>query len=369
MIKILILADPNSPHTVKWVTSLAKTDFELCICGLTSAKHDLFDSFKNITDYSLDMKLSNKEVEKSKFSKLRYIKSIRQLRRVIKTCKPDILHAHYATSYGLLAVLMNFHPCVISVWGSDVYDFPKVSYLHKALFKFILNRADKLLSTSKVMAGETQKYTSRRIEVTPFGIDLNLFHRTEGKRLFNKDDFVIGTIKNLEKVYGIDVLIKAFKILKDKYSEKPLKLLIVGSGTYEPDLKNLVKSLNLGNDTVFTGRIENNITPIYYSMMNAAVFLSARESFGVSAIEAAACNVPVIVSEARGFTEVFENNVTGLIVKLDNAAEAAAAVEKILLNKELAVLLGEAGRRKVIDNYDWKNNFEKVLTIYKEISG
>lgn len=369
MIKILILADPNSPHTVKWVTSLAKTDFEVYIFGLTSAKHNLFDSFKNITDYSLDIKLSNKEVEKSKFSKLRYLSSIRQLRRIIKTCKPDILHAHYATSYGLLAVLTNFHPCLISVWGSDVYDFPKASYLHKALFKFILNRADKLLSTSKVMAIETQKYASRHIEVTPFGIDLNLFHRIKVKRLFNNDDFVIGTIKNLERVYGIDVLIKAFKILKDKYREEHLKLLIVGSGTYEPDLKNLVKSLNLENYTVFTGRIKNNITPEYYSMMNVAVFLSIRESFGVSAVEAAACNVPVIVSDARGFTEIFENNVTGLIVKPGNAAEAAAAVEKILLNKKLAVSLGEAGRQKVIDNYDWKNNFEKILSIYKRIKG
>ncbi len=368
MIKILILSDPNSPHTVKWVKSLANEGINVYLWGLTPVDHNLYKSNGNITFSSLEMRLSGDEISTSKISKLKYLKGIRQIKRIIKTWKPNLVHAHYATSYGLLAVLANFHPLIISVWGSDVFEFPKISYLHKSLFKYILSKPDALLSTSKVMASETSKYTSKKIEVTPFGIDLKLFKPVSTIGLFNDDDLVIGTVKNLEKIYGIDTLIKSSKLLKDKYQKAPLKLLIAGSGTQEINLKRLVKSLNLEKDTIFAGKIENTETPNYYSMMDVAVFLSSSESFGVSALEASACKIPVVAANVGGFTEIVENNVTGLLVEPGNPAEAARAIERILFEKDLAASFGESGRQKVIKNYDWKNNLNQMISIYNRFA-
>lgn len=139
------------------------------------------------------------------------------MKKVITEFKPDILHAHYASSYGLLGALSGFHPYIISVCGSDVFDFPNTSFLHKIVLKYNLSVADKILSTSNVMAIETSKYTNKEIIVTPFGIDLDKFKPLSVKTIFNKENIVIGTITILEEKYGIEYLIRAFAIVKNKY--------------------------------------------------------------------------------------------------------------------------------------------------------
>jgi len=104
-----------------------------------------------------------------------YLLSIVRFKRVIKKFGCDILHAHSASSYGLLGSLVNFHPYVISVWGNDVYNFPQKSSFYSNLIKYNFKRCDLILSTSKIMAKETSKYSPKGIIVTPFGIDIEKF--------------------------------------------------------------------------------------------------------------------------------------------------------------------------------------------------
>ena len=81
------------------------------------------------------------------------------------------------------------------------------------------------------MAAEIALYTNKKIEVTPFGVDLNVFKPQKVKSVFNEGDIVVGTVKALEVKYGIDYLIEAFDILCKKHPNLPLKLLIVGRGS------------------------------------------------------------------------------------------------------------------------------------------
>ena len=119
----------------------------------------------------------------------------------------DILHAHYASSYGLLGALANFHPFILSIWGADIFSFPKKSFLHRYIFNFNLRVADKILSTSQIMAKEIKKYTNKEIIVTPFGIDINTFKPgNKVDKIKGEFDFIIGTIKGLEEIYGIEYL-------------------------------------------------------------------------------------------------------------------------------------------------------------------
>src|SRR4030042_230985 len=84
---------------------------------------------------------------------------------------------HDILSYGFIGALSGFHPFIISVWGSDVYDFPYRSIFHKILLKHNLSKADIILSTSHAMADQVRKFTHKNILVTPFGIDLKRFSR------------------------------------------------------------------------------------------------------------------------------------------------------------------------------------------------
>ncbi len=150
---------------------------------------------------------------KGEASKIEYVKALPALKQAIKAFQPDVVHAHYATSYGMLGASSGFHPLIISVWGSDIYEFPIKSFLHKSFLKRNLRKADYIWSTGEAMAKEASKYTSKNIDITPFGIDLNAFKPMNVKSLFNDEDIVIGTIKSLESNYRIDLLIGAFEIL------------------------------------------------------------------------------------------------------------------------------------------------------------
>lgn len=360
---ILILAPANNIHTQRWVISLAKYPLNICLFSLEQNTTEQYAEYPNI------------RVESSNFiatgtvgiNRLRYLRTLPRLKKIIKEFKPNIVHAHYASSYGLLGALANSHPYILSVWGSDVYDFPKISFLHRSVLKYVLRKADKILSTSHIMAKETQQYTSKEISVTPFGVDTSLFKKLPNAK---KDEcFVVGNVKTLSAKYGIDILIKAFNILVLNNSNRSLRLDILGQGPDRNKLEALVQELGLTAKVRFLGFIRNSELPQYYNSFSVAASLSVwnSESFGVVAVEAMACECPVITSDADGFTEVVDNNVTGIIVPKYDVAAAAAAMQRFLNNPDLTAHMGEAGRRRVINNYDWSDNVKLMYNIYQNV--
>jgi len=360
--KILLLSDVNSAHTQKWALGLASSGLKIGIFSLRKPESDWYSNM-GIEVYSENNSAT------TAFWKLMYLTSIGKLKKVIKEFKPDIVHAHYASSYGLLGAMTGFHPYMISVWGSDVYDFPEKFFLNSYILKYNLNHADKILSTSHSMAKETAKFSNKEITVIPFGIDLNIFKKQKIDSLFKVGEIVIGTIKSLEDKYGINYLIEAYDILKKRNVNVAMKLLIVGRGSMMDELKDLCTQKGIENEVVFTGLIPQKLVPDYHNMMDVYVSLSLddSESFGVAAIEASACSKPVVVTDVSGFMEATKDGVTGLIVPRRNAEAAADAIEKIIFNKEYAKTLGENGRRNVEENYNWENNLKEMIGLYKTL--
>jgi len=365
--KILLLADAYSNHTFKWATALSEQGFEICIFSLSQQDIHLYDNVKNIKVVYNTFSKNLFQKPSSNILKLQYLTAMLRLKRTIKQFQPDIVHAHYASSYGLLGVLLHFQPLIISVWGSDVFEFPLKSAFHKKVLQYNLKHAGYIFATSLALAVEAKKYTHKPIEVTPFGIDTNVFKPFEVKSLFDKNDVVIGTIKSLETVYGIDYLIKAFNILRLKHPGLPLRLLIAGSGSKEWQLKALANDLNLGSIVIFTGRIKFEDLPDYHNMITIFAALSLSESFGVAVLESSACGKPVVVSDVGGLPEIVEHNITGLIVPPANESEAAEAFEKLILDKRLQFELGMNGRNKVKANFNWNDNVKKMVELYKKV--
>ncbi|AZJ32467.1 Glycosyltransferase involved in cell wall bisynthesis [Tenacibaculum mesophilum] len=364
--KILLLSDCNSIHTIKWATSLFKKSIDVSIFSINKCKVVDYEEYPAIKIYDSTVKVTRSE---STLDKVRYLKLLPQLKKVIGEIEPDIVHAHYASSYGVLGALCNFSPFILSVWGSDVFSFPKKSFLYRSILKFNLRKANKILSTSHIMAKETSLYTEKKIIITPFGVDIEKFSNQKKETLFNEEDIVIGTIKALEEIYGIKYLIEAFAVICKKYKNLPLKLLIVGEGSQERELKNQTKKLNIEDKVVFTGKIPFENIPNYHNMLSISVYLSKEESFGVAIIESSSCEKPVIVSNVGGLPEVVKDGVTGIVVPGQNIDKTVQALEKLILDKNLQEQMGKAGRKRVEKMYNWEENVQQMIKIYEEELG
>lgn len=362
-----MLANCASIHTYRWATSLSVLGVEIGIFSFIPDLENLYHDYPDIKIYCYKIEKEIFQRGDGSLHKLRYIYSFRNLKKIITEFKPDIVHAHYLSSYGFLGSLINFHPFVVSVWGSDIFVFPNKSIIHKAITKYVLNKADTILSTSNCMAVETKKYTSKDIIITPFGIDINIFKPKQVQTIFNENEIVIGTIKTLDPRYGIQYLLKAFKIVVDKFPDYNLKLLIVGGGHYENDLRDLAAKLDIFNKVIFTGKVKHNLVSNYYNMIDIFVALSEYESFGVAVLEASACSKPVIVSNVGGLPEIVIANTTGIIVPPKNEFEAAIAIEELIKNKSKRELFGRNGREMVLNSFVWDKNVEQMYNIYSKV--
>lgn len=363
---LLLFGHASSSHTYKWVRSVADGVNRILVLSLVAPRPGLFEALPNVS-----VEVLEQEVRKgvSPLSKIKYLRVLSEIRDRIRSFRPDVLHAHYASSYGLLGALTGFHPYVISVWGSDVYDFPRKSPLHRLVLRYSLSRADRILSTSRAMAGETGNYTGKPIEVTPFGIDLDRFRPDCPRRDAFPGELVIGTTKALEDVYGQEYLIRAFAEVVGASPGSCLRLWLIGRGQAEARLRALAAELGLEDRVTFEGLVPNESIQECHARIDVFAMLSNAESFGVAALEAQACGKPVVATAVGGLPEVVQDGVTGFLVPPRDPGAAAAAIARLVRDDGLRASMGAAARKRVESLYDWKLCALQRASIYESLAG
>jgi L-malate glycosyltransferase len=355
--KIAFLALRHAIHTVRWVNALAERGHSVHLLSSTSHGDPLHEK---VTFHKLPVS-----------PPAGYFLNVGVLKQHLKTLEPDLLNAHFASGYGTLARLCNFHPYVLSVWGSDVFDFPAKSFLHRSLVRDNLKAADWICSTSQVMAEQTKRVFPdvRHLSVVPFGIDTNVFKPDRPKE---KDTFTIGTVKTLASKYGVDLLLLAFAKLRQQLPPNlvaKLRLLIVGGGPDQEKLVSLARQLEIQDVTTFTGAVPHASVVHYLNQLDVYVALSRldSESFGVAILEASACGLPVVVSDVGGLPEVVKQGQTGFIVPREDVGAAVQALAKLANDKGLRRQLGAAGRTFVQTAYEWELNVTEMETVYQNV--
>lgn len=361
--KILLLSDLSSSHTIKWANALTATGIEIILFGFN--KYDKTQFSDSIQIFSLNTPEFIASKLNGNFLKFYYIKALPKLFGILRQIKPDILHAHYVASYGLVGALSHFHPMITSVWGIDILKFPNYSSLHKRLVEFALKKSDYVFATSEYLKTHTQLYTDKLISLTPFGVNTNIFKPDSTCQ--NGDEIVIGTIKNLENKYGIDFLIKVFAELKFRIPNVKLKLLIVGGGSLRSNLEKLAEELSIRDYVEFTGHIPHNRIAAYHNKIDIACYFSNVESFGVSVLESSACEKPVVVSDVGGLPEVVQKNQTGFVVNSCDIKMAVDAIKKLILDKQLRLHFGKEGRNMVKNLFEEKDCVNRMINLYNDI--
>jgi len=355
--KVAFLAAANSVHTQRWVNGLAGRGHEV---HLISAHAPLAAGF--------DARVRQHRLGRAAPSA--YLLAAGELRTLLQRIVPDLLNAHYASGYGLLARRAGFRPLLLSLWGSDVYEFPRLSPLHRWLLRGNLRAATALASTSACMAREAAAtFAHPRVFVTPFGVDETLF--VPGRVDAESGTVVIGTVKTLARTYGVDLLIDAFALASEQLEREGgpvLRLEITGGGPEESVLHHQVERSGLAGRVTFHGAVPHARVPALLQRLDVYVALSRAESFGVAAVEAGACAKPVVVSDVDGFVEVVRDAVTGLIVPREDPAAAAAALVRLARDAALRERLGTAARDHVLQHYTWERSLDRMIEAYHAVA-
>lgn len=359
--KIILLSDANSIHTLRWVESLTSRNIKIKLFSLFKPKKDLIGKYKriNVKVVSPDLKINN--LREPNISKIKYLLAMPLLKKTIKDFKPNILHAHYASSYGILGYLSKFKPFILSVWGSDIYHFPNKNLLNKFILRLVIKNSDKICSTSSAMKKIIEdEYKRFDVELISFGIDLELF-----KPAKNKKNFVVGTVKSIESHNGIGCLIDAAKLVIFNH-KKDINFLIVGDGLLKKEMQQKAKDLNLHDRIKFVGFIPHPNVIKYFNDLSVFVAVSERESFGVSVLEAAACKIPSITSNIGGLPEVNIDNETGIIINPNDSKKLAESIVTLYDNDRLRARLAENARKRVSRLFNWKNDLNNMIKIYEQ---
>ena len=207
-----------------------------------------------------------------------------------------------------------------------------------------------------------------KVEIVPAGVDLGAFapvdKESARRALGIRERGVLLYVGRIEPLKGIEILLRALTFME---CGNDVRLFVVGGdagGDAETDsLKALAVELGIAESVTFTGSVPQSDLPTYYSAADAFVLPSHAESFGLAALEAMACGVPVVVSRVGGLKTFIDGGVSGYLVPWRCPEAFAQRLDVLLSSPELRDSMGRAAREKAL-KMGWDKAAERTLALY-----
>lgn len=288
---------------------------------------------------------------------------------VVKYEKLDLLHVHYAIPHASAAYMakqilksqgINI-PVITTLHGTDITLVGKdASY--EPVVTFSINQSDGVTAVSEDLRNDTYQHfdITQEIEVIPNFIDLERFKKQK-KEHFKKaicpnDEKLLVHTSNFRKVKRVDDVIKVFHNVKKVI---PVKLLLVGDGPERTHVEALCRELGDCDDIRFLGKLE--AVEEVLSVADLFIMPSEKESFGLAALEAMACEVPVISTKAGGIPELNIQGKTGYLSKVGDIEDMTKNALYILDKDNLPKFKENAlARAKEFD-------ISRILPLYEDL--
>ncbi len=288
---------------------------------------------------------------------------------VVKYDQLDILHVHYAVPHASVAymakkILLNegiYIPVVTTLHGTDITLVGK-DPAYAPVVTFAMNKSDGLTAVSESLKQDTTNFfkVDKEIKVIPNFIDFNRFKKTNKdhfkKALSPNNEKIITHVSNFRKVKRVDDAIRVFSIVNKQI---PTKLLLIGDGPERQNMELLCRELGICDNTRFLGK-QDAIEELL-AISDLFLMPSESESFGLSALEAMACEVPVISSNAGGLPEVNIHGKTGYLSDIGAVEDMATNALKILSDEKTHAQF----RRNALKQAQ-KFDINNILPIYEE---
>ncbi len=287
-----------------------------------------------------------------------------ELVKLTKERKYNIIHVHLFPADIFAGIASLFLPRDIAWIFSEhcVYNRRRTLKIFKILDNFTYNRYSKIVCVSKQVEFALLNWipsNKGKTKVISNAVPIPKFLNSCSVKTY--DILFVG---RLTKQKSVEILLKAIKILKNKYS-KNLKIAIVGDGELKENLNNLTVELGVNREVKFLG-VRKDVKEL---MVSSKIFVlpSRWEGFGIVIIEAMSNMLPVIATNVGGIPELIEDGKDGILVPPENPKALARAISNLLENEELREKLSKAAYRKVREKYSIDTYSVHMLDFYKSL--
>ena len=292
---------------------------------------------------------------------------------------PDIIHTHlfFPSIYGRIAGKITGVKRVITTLHNPDYTYEnngRWTYKFRKLLDRYTSRIcnNYFIAVSNFVKKDFEKQLGfSDIKVLYNCVDSSIFNRYDSvaagsKRNefgFNEDNFIILNIGRLHPQKGQLCLIEAFNLAYKKNNK--CRLVIIGSGYLENDLKDKAKKMNLDKEVVFLK--DRKDIPGILRMSDIFVFPSLYEGFGIALVEAMASGLPVIASKIDVLKEIVDDGINGILVENNDHIKLSEAISSLIDNIELRHYLSGNAKEKVVKLFDLADYVKKLEDIYQKL--
>ncbi|MEO5732488.1 MAG: glycosyltransferase [Rubrivivax sp.] len=353
--RLCLLGDANSVHLQRWAREMAARGFEISVVTARPAPMD-----------GVAQQIVLAPVRRSSDWLLR----VGATRDALRKLRPDLVHAHYITSYGYLAartVPAMRLPLVMTAWGSDLLVTPRSSGLLRALTGWTLRRADCLTGDSADLLTAAGAFGLRHAPLLiHFGVDLARFAPSPWG---GKPGFETVSLRAWEPNYRIDRIVQALALLRDRMPRSPLHLHLLGGGSLQGALTQQVAALSLQDRVTLHGRCDDAGMAQVMARCKVSVSVPRSDATSVSVLESMGAGLAVVASDLPANRDWLGDDRAWLI-DADGDALARGIAEtlgSLLQDDRRMQQVAQANRARVEADGDRAQQMDRMAAVYERL--
>ncbi len=286
----------------------------------------------------------------------------------------DIIHAHYAIPHAISAYLakeMIEEECslkvVTTLHGTDITLVGRdPSFLE--VTKFGIDKSDGVTAVSRYLKEKTVEIFKPRKEIEVIYNFIEKRPETDGdchkllKKIAPNGEKVIAHLSNFRPVKRVVDVIEVAHLVRQKI---PVKVMMIGDGPERSLAEARARELNMTDHVVFLGKQDN----VYLLLNSADIFLmpSRLESFGLAALEAMVCGVPVITSNAGGLPELVKDGISGYTAPVGDVKRMSELIINILLDDVFYQKISRTAKEYALDNFHIDKIIPQYVNLYERV--
>lgn len=349
--RILFVADAASIHTRRWLEHFRNRGDEVHVASFRAFE------LPGVTLHRLPT---------FGLGKLGYFYALLALPTIFAKVRPDLVHAHYLTSYGFLAAFAGLRPLVVTAWGSDALIAPRQSRLMRYFASYAVRHASAVTTLADHMNPAVAELgvPMEGVMATPFGVDTDFF-RPEPAAAAPHNPLRLICTRNFDVIYDVGTLIRALgKVLA---RGRRLQVDLVGDGPQRQELVALTRQLGIDAHIKFHGHVEHRV--LAGLLAGADIFVTPALSDGnnVSLNEAMACGCFPVATDIPANAQWVTHDKNGFLYPPGDVNRLAQVIEIALDNGAMRSSARVENRQIAETQADWRICARRMEAIYQGV--